>query len=384
MFFTTRTKRIFLILFSMSLVGWFVTEVYARSTGINGYTSKNSPGCECHNQHSNTATVLSAISQSGSFTFAPGDSAIFTIKVTNPNNSYVGIDIGVKTTLTGETDAGTLYPITGLKRYFTELVHNNRQTMQQHSFNFVFSWKVPSSPGKYYLRAIANAVNGNGSEDTGDQWNWMDPIEITVTSPGITFDKQELNFLETKVNESGNGSISLINSFTTNIQVDSIVIVGTDASSFEIMTQENSFTLMPNSNKAIEVSFNPSHEGTYNAELQVYTGGSLTPKTLPITASAIPTSVFDTIKGIKFTKAYPNPVINGAVNLEIGLDAPKYLSFELFNNLGESAMNISQQLYPAGESTVSFNLSNSRIIPGSYNLLISDGINSNIIKLIIE
>jgi len=49
---------------------------------------------------------------------------------------------------------------------------------------FEFTWTAPRTEGTYYLHAIANAVNRNGGT-SGDEWNWLDPIEITV-SPSVS------------------------------------------------------------------------------------------------------------------------------------------------------------------------------------------------------
>ena len=43
-----------------------------------------------------------------------------------------------------------------------------------------FRGKPPTEPGTYFVQAIGNAVNGNGSADANDSWNWMTPRQIVV------------------------------------------------------------------------------------------------------------------------------------------------------------------------------------------------------------
>ncbi|MGA2296847.1 MAG: choice-of-anchor V domain-containing protein [FCB group bacterium] len=172
--------------------GIIIYTALANSTGsVNGRTSTTSPGCNCHDPVSNSATTVSVVSSTGSFNVAPGSTTNFTITVTNATEVKAGIDIAVKTTQTGETDIGTLTPnvSTGLKPNGKELVHYQPKPLVSGSASFQFSWKAPNTPGTYYLRAVGNAVNGDG-DTTGylDHWNWMPVQPITVGTPpsGLT------------------------------------------------------------------------------------------------------------------------------------------------------------------------------------------------------
>ena len=53
--------------------------------------------------------------------------------------------------------------------------------MSSGKAEFSFTWTAPSQEGVYYLMATANAVNRNGG-DSGDEWNFMTPIQITVAA----------------------------------------------------------------------------------------------------------------------------------------------------------------------------------------------------------
>lgn len=196
-FYNLNLKKIRLkrnVAFTLSSIAFVIAitlAVYARSSGYTGLTSSTSSGCNCHSSSANSNVSLSVSSESGSFTVQTGSTTNFTITVSssNSNHSAAGIDIAVKTTTTGETNAGTLSPGTGsgLQLSSGELTHSSPKSLQSGSATFTFSWTAPSQPGNYYLRAIANCVNGNGSADANDQWNRLAIQTITVQeAPSIT------------------------------------------------------------------------------------------------------------------------------------------------------------------------------------------------------
>jgi hypothetical protein len=55
--------------------------------------------------------------------------------------------------------------------------------MSNGEAEFGFTWTAPSTPGTYTIRMAGNAVNGN-SGTSGDQWNMMNEVTITVTGAG--------------------------------------------------------------------------------------------------------------------------------------------------------------------------------------------------------
>ena len=182
---------IILTFFLLAFVVVVTYAVYARSSGYTGVTSSTSNGCYCHSTGANSNVSLSVSSETGSFTVQTGSTLNLTITVSssNSNHTAAGIDIAVKTTTTGETNAGTLSPGTGsgLQLSSGELTHSSPKSLQSGFASFTFSWTAPSQPGNYYLRAIANCVNGNGNADANDQWNRLAIQTITVQeAPSIT------------------------------------------------------------------------------------------------------------------------------------------------------------------------------------------------------
>ena len=171
--------------FSVLCISFILTFgiMQADPGGKTGRLLSNSGGCgDCHgNASSNTSVSIN--SKTGSFTIQPGAKAEFTAIVAHASKTGAGINIGVKSSPSSNTNSGTLDVIAGqgLKKSSSELTHTSPKTMASGKAEFSFTWTAPSQEGVYYLMATANAVNRNGG-DSGDEWNFMTPIQITVAA----------------------------------------------------------------------------------------------------------------------------------------------------------------------------------------------------------
>ncbi len=162
---------------SITAVFLVVVSVYMFSNpnGVSGVTNS---GCYCH-QSQNNATNVSVTAQSGTFTVNTGTTSNYTVSISNSGFNYYGVDIGVKTTQTGETNAGTFSNLgAGLRSTGGELVHTSAKN-GTGGVTYTFSWTAPNTPGTYYLRVAGQAVNHDGGIN-GDQWSLMSVQQITV------------------------------------------------------------------------------------------------------------------------------------------------------------------------------------------------------------
>jgi len=200
-------------------------ELQANPGGKTNSLLSTSGGCGgCHGNASSNTSV-SIISKSGSFTIQPGSKAEFTAIVAHSTKSGAGINIGVKSSPSSNTNSGTLDVISGqgLKKSSSELTHTSPKTMSSGKAEFSFTWTAPSQEGVYYLMATGNAVNRNGG-DSGDEWNFMTPIQITVAaSTGVheanqisslsVFPNpvQEYSIFQFEVDQPSEASYSIIN-----------------------------------------------------------------------------------------------------------------------------------------------------------------------------
>jgi hypothetical protein len=224
-FYNFRNPKLWGALLAIIFILGLTFTAISRSNGsMTGLTATNSEGCSCHGTSSNSNTSLTVESSSGNFELTPGSTGTYTITVSNSSESAAGIDIAVKTTETGSTNAGTLSPTTGsgLQTQSSELTHSTPKSLNNGSIGFTFTWTAPSTHGVYYLRAVGNAVNLSNS-NSGDQWNWMTPKQITVkgvtlTSPNggqqwcvgstqsITWEQTGLTNVKIELSSDGGGS----------------------------------------------------------------------------------------------------------------------------------------------------------------------------------
>lgn len=177
-------NRHLLTLCTLGVLMLSASTLFAEPSGYSGRTSTTSAGCgSCHGSSASSATTVS-LQPGTNTTVAPGSITQFTIVVAHPTQRVAGVGIAVRTTPTGSTAAGTLAAINGQMTRLRqgEITHSAPKSMQGGQASFTVQWTAPSQEGTYYLQAIANACNGNGNEDSGDLWAFMQPVEITVTT----------------------------------------------------------------------------------------------------------------------------------------------------------------------------------------------------------
>jgi hypothetical protein len=69
-------------------------------------------------------------------------------------------------TLSGNPTGTTLTPLS-----FNQIRHNTPLTMTSGVYTCNFNWIAPAAGGTVTVKVVANAVNDNGINDAGDQWN---------------------------------------------------------------------------------------------------------------------------------------------------------------------------------------------------------------------
>jgi hypothetical protein len=174
------------------MLGFTNTHIISNDDGISGYVRPSSGGCDCHGSSASANTQVNITSRSGSFTITPGGTLELTAVVANSGKSAVGVNIGVKDAVTSNRNVGTLARINNdMRLSANELVHTSPKSMSGGQASFSFTWKAPTTAGTYYLMAIGNAVNGNG-RDSGDEWAYLTPIEITVSAASSVLESQPM------------------------------------------------------------------------------------------------------------------------------------------------------------------------------------------------
>jgi hypothetical protein len=177
-------EKIMIRLFALLVLASVVA--LADPSGKTGFTSKNSSGCgTCHGGNAGAAVTVTL---NGPRSVKPGEKVDFSIIVGHASARSAGISIVVRSAPTAMTGAvGTLSVAAtgcGLRVRTSgsgqEITQAAPKTIVDKQVTFAFSWTAPSAAGTYYLQAVANAVNGNGGPDNGDDWTFLEPVEIKV------------------------------------------------------------------------------------------------------------------------------------------------------------------------------------------------------------
>jgi hypothetical protein len=159
--------------------------MFPSSSGQSRRTLFNGEGCgSCHGGSNSTATQLSVPQAIDNKIFVtPGQSIRLDVIVANASQRNAGVNIAVKSSLTSESNAGTLALAQGntaLRTDFSgELTHRSPLAFSGGRATFTFEWTAPQAEGSVFLRATGNAVNRDGGP-AGDQWNYLQPVEIVV------------------------------------------------------------------------------------------------------------------------------------------------------------------------------------------------------------
>jgi hypothetical protein len=172
---------ILLILLSTTII------LYAYSTGITGRTHKNGDGCTCHNA-SSSSNVTVAIS--GPDSLNAGQTGTYTVTITGGPLVRAGTDIAAST--------GTLAPQGSdlrLDQSDGELTHSTPKVPSDNAVTFSFLYTAPMSTGTISLYANGNSVNFNGTNDSGDLWNFAPNKNVVISSvTGITENDRITNY----------------------------------------------------------------------------------------------------------------------------------------------------------------------------------------------
>jgi hypothetical protein len=172
------------MMIATSLIGLLVMYVDTVSHQ-NGITGQTVAGCTCHSLNPSGSTTVTITAASGNFNVDPGSTTTYTATVANPTQAGAGIDISL--TDANGLNVGTLAPGagSGLQLLNGELTHLSPKSMTGGQAQFQFTWTAPNAAGQYTLQAAGNAVNLSGT-NSGDLWNFLTPITVTVKGLDLT------------------------------------------------------------------------------------------------------------------------------------------------------------------------------------------------------
>ena len=168
----------------MNIMFFLILGIFFMHDSLKGYsggiTGRSEVGCSCHGTQ-NTNTAVSLREGAGPFTVQAGGSKTFTAVVAHGSLNKAGMNLSIKNS--SNQNAGTYSGTTNCSPSSGELIQTSTVNMSNGEAEFGFTWTAPSTPGTYTIRMAGNAVNGN-SGTSGDQWNMMNEVTITVTGAG--------------------------------------------------------------------------------------------------------------------------------------------------------------------------------------------------------
>lgn len=172
-----KTKILSQLFLFASLAMIYIT----TSSSSNGFVAYNGTSCgNCHGSI-NTATTVNLTGLPTAY--VPGQSYALTFTVANATNVHAGCNIAAS--------AGTFTAGTGTKLKSSQIVHNGVPAAVSGVTTFTCSWTAPATAGSVTFNAAGNAVNFNGGDDSGDQWN---TTSITINAaPASVKDVQTIS-----------------------------------------------------------------------------------------------------------------------------------------------------------------------------------------------
>ena len=148
------------------------------SSDTSGRAMSGTSCGSCHgNKTSATTTTLTGLPSS----YVPGQVYTLTLTVANSTNPKAGCNIAAT--------AGTFAAGTGTKLKSSQITHTTPKAAVSGVTTFTCSWTAPATTGAVTFNAVGNAVNGNGTDDSGDQWNTTS-ITISGAFPASVNDIQ--------------------------------------------------------------------------------------------------------------------------------------------------------------------------------------------------
>lgn len=189
------------VVFAVSML--FISQnLFAGNGGQTGRTTSGCGGGGCHGQKSSETTVDIPTVTGGSINVEPGATVELFIVVGHPSNSGAGFNLKIADG--SGKNAGTITAGDGSRiAGGGELTHRSRKAMESGQARWDFTWTAPTQTGTYTIRAVGNAVDGDGSAGGGDVWNSLETMTINVGTSSLA-DQLEKHDVQTMPNPTNN------------------------------------------------------------------------------------------------------------------------------------------------------------------------------------
>jgi len=151
-----------------------------------GYAGVTSTGCGGNGCHANQPSTLTTVLLEGERLVNPNTVYTYTLRVRNSSAIYAGFNLAAYDT-NGQAAGMLQYPTTEnqyVKVLNGELTHRERRTMSNkgtyREASWQVQWRTPETPGRYTIRAVGLAGDGDGRASAADVWNYLPTTTLTV------------------------------------------------------------------------------------------------------------------------------------------------------------------------------------------------------------
>lgn len=180
--------------------------LFADSGGKTGRTVSGCGDGGCHGQKSSETTVDIPTVTGGSMNVEPGATIQLFIIVGHSSKTSAGFNLRISDA--SNRNAGTITAGDGSRLAGGgELTHRSPKVMESGQARWDFSWTAPTQAGTYTIRAVGNAVNGDGGANAADLWNALEPMTLNVGTSSIA-DELEKHDVQTMPNPT-NSSVTI-------------------------------------------------------------------------------------------------------------------------------------------------------------------------------
>jgi hypothetical protein len=163
---------------------------------------------------------------------------------------------------------------------------------------------VTFSPVKEGIKNVKITVLSNDLINNGEV-----SISAEGTKQNLSANKPSIDFGEVSISKFKNDSVTLKNTGSASIIINSFSISGTNSNSFSILSSVNSRTLLAGDSNIVIIKFQPDSGGYKSAGLDISTNDALNPKiSIPLTGTATTPSMIVSVKSIDF----PSQKINSS------------------------------------------------------------------------
>ncbi|HEY9188962.1 MAG TPA: choice-of-anchor D domain-containing protein [Ignavibacteria bacterium] len=187
--------------------------------------------------------------------------------------------------------------------------------------------------------------------------------DIKVTPAG------EMNFGDVNINTSKDLSLTIENTGTDTLSINSISISGINSSLFNLPNGENNFILLPSASRSITVRFTPNTVGSKTAQLTIVSNAQSSPNVIALKGNGIVSNVRVSI--LKSYMVKPGNIVTISIQALDDLNGKNAKTFSLLLKYKKTIL-LPKDVSLNGTIADGLTLSSSQTKPGELNISVTN------------